>query len=69
MSRESRSKRPRVITRCVADRYASQGERIVEFTFPDGTGGLISLHSHGRNVLSVYRVDPDIIITTPTKEG
>ena len=36
-------KQPRVITRCVADRYANKSnERIVEFAFPNGKGGLIA---------------------------
>ncbi len=36
-------RRPAAITRCVADRYHSTGERIVEVAFPSGKGCLISL--------------------------
>lgn len=51
-------KRPSLKTRCVADRYASPGERIAEFAFPDGTGGLLSMRQvGGEPVIEVYRVN------------
>lgn len=34
-------KRPKVLTRCVANQYATPNERIIEFTSKNG-GGLIS---------------------------
>lgn len=56
-------KKPRVLTRCVANAHAGPGERIVEFSFPDGTGGLISFHTETAqlpNRVEVYRTDPSI---------
>jgi len=52
-------KRPSVTTRCVADRYHGPTERIVEFGFPDGKGGLIAFSTdlNGENVIDVYRAD------------
>ena len=34
--------KPRVMTKCIADHYSGQHERIVEYVFSDGSGGLIS---------------------------
>lgn len=50
-------KRPSVVVNCVADKYAVPGERIVEFGFGDGFGGLISLRTlqDGTHVVDVYR--------------
>lgn len=59
-----RLKRPSLVSPCVADRHSGSGERIAEFTFPDGSGGLISLRTdrEGRNIVEVYRADPSIIV-------
>lgn len=52
-------KRPSLKSPCLAHHYyASPGERIAEFTFPDGTGGLISLRTHeGQPLIEIYRVN------------
>ena len=58
--------RPRVITNCVADRFHVIDERIIEFSFPDGSGGLISFQSkqypNDSNQVYIYRLDEDIEI-------
>ena len=58
----AKSQKPRVIINCVANQYASPGERIIEFSFPDGTGGLISFYS-GNKTVSVYRVDDSVDVS------
>lgn len=53
-------KRPKVIVRCVADRYHSPSERIIEVSGQDGKAGcLISLFNdeNGRLSISVYRAE------------
>lgn len=59
-------KRPRVIVNCVADTYHLPQEKIIEFTFPDGSGGLMSLivDNYGKPVISLYNVDEAIDIRT-----
>ncbi len=53
--------KPRVNTRCVADRYAAPNERIIEFSSDCG-GGLISLAEHdGRLHVNVYNYDPTVV--------
>jgi hypothetical protein len=58
------AKKPRVITRCVANNYTLPDERIIEISFPDGSGCLISLkcktEDAGDNVVVVYQVDENI---------
>lgn len=51
-------KRPKVTTKCVADRYAAPNERIVEFSAPSGAGGLMSfvLHDDGTLTVDLYRL-------------
>ena len=50
--------KPRVITQCVANRYAGPNERIIEFSgeSPDH-GGLISfsITDDGRMIVDIYR--------------
>lgn len=56
-------KRPAVIVNCVADRYADRGrERIVEFSFPNGKGGLIAFRQSDGGVctINVYRMDEGV---------
>jgi len=62
-------KRPSVTTKCVADTYHLQGERIVEFSFPNGKGGLISLmlDNYGNPIVCLYNVDKEIEIRTDKK--
>lgn len=60
-------KKPRLISPCVADRYAGPGERIAEFSFPEAAsgggdlpGGLISLRygrGERRPMIYVHRVE------------
>lgn len=60
-------KRPRIITNCVANKYANRNERIVEYSFSNGKGGLIafSLDDQGRPRVELYRHDPEVVIVTP----
>ena len=64
----ARRRRPSVKLRCVADHYSSNGERIVEFSFPNGLGGLISLKQddQGRASIQLYRLDQDIMVRVPS---
>jgi hypothetical protein len=71
---KGRAKRPRITTPCVADRYHGLGERIVEFSFPDGSGGLISLRSvevNGAtvNLVELYRLDASVLVRLPTEKA
>jgi hypothetical protein len=52
--------RPSVKTKCVAGQYAAANERIVEFSGPTGTGGLISFTAgpEGKLLVQLYRLDP-----------
>ena len=55
------SKKPRVLTKCVANAYTGPNERIIEFVFSDGPGGLISFFDTNEGpVVNVYRVDKNI---------
>jgi hypothetical protein len=60
--------RPSVNVTPIADRHAPPGCRIIEFSFPDGTGGLIALASayDGQPYLSIYRYDPALQIEVST---
>lgn len=58
-----RPSRPRVTVNCVADQYASDGERIIEFSDGEvGLGGLISLGMtpEGKLRVFIYRIDEDV---------
>lgn len=60
--------RPRILTKCVADRYSAKEERIVEFTFPDGSGGLISFYPlDKKNIVNLYCLDKKIKVVTSKK--
>lgn len=54
-----RTRRPTVTTACLADRYHGPHERIIEFSYPDGSGGLISFrtNSRGENIIDVYNTN------------
>jgi len=64
-------RKPRVITKCVANTYAASNERIVEFSGePDATGpvgGLLSFRqlNDGTLRVEIYRCDPAVLIITP----
>lgn len=61
------TKKPSVVTG-VADKHARPGERIVEVSFPNGLGGLISLSqdADGQCKVELYRFDPAVTITVPS---
>jgi hypothetical protein len=56
------AKRPTVNARPVAQAYAAPNERILEFSGPTGTGGLISIRAHDDGTVSVdlYRLDAGV---------
>ena len=58
------TKRPTIKSPCVADRHHADGERIAEFSAPNGKGGLISLRQmdDGQLVISLYRLDAGVIV-------
>ncbi len=59
-------KRPRLKSPCVADRAHVNGERIAEFTFPNGSGGLISFRMmNGIPIVELFRVDEGIVCRLP----
>jgi hypothetical protein len=57
-------KRPSVTTRANADQHHLPGQRIIEFSFPGGAGGLMSFatDAKGRPTIAVYRHDPAVIV-------
>lgn len=64
-------RKPRVITKCVANTYAADGERIVEFSFPDAQqGGLISFQQRddGQCLVSIYRVSDGVRVVPPDSQ-
>jgi len=56
-------RRPRVITRCVADTYAASNERIIEFG-ARSAGGLISFREldDGTLLIDVYRTSGPVTV-------
>lgn len=59
------SKRPTVNTKCVAHHYAAPHERIVEFSAPNGQGGLIKLSywaDTGECTVDLYRLDDGVSV-------
>lgn len=67
-------KKPTVNTKCVADNYSMPSEKIIEISFPDGTGCLISLwvaEDRGGNLVNrvdVYRIDKGIDVVVGKSE-
>jgi hypothetical protein len=53
--------KPNVIVNCTADRYAQAGERVIEVTFSDRNGALVSFSDNG-NKIEVYRYDTSVRI-------
>ena len=58
-------RKPRVLTKCVANHFAAADERVIEFSFPgsDGyPGGLISFSTlaDGTPTVQLYRVSPGV---------
>ena len=63
--------KPRVVTACVANRYTGPEKRIIEFSFNDGTGGLISFKQpRGKRPgrVEVYRTDGQVTVVAPREE-
>lgn len=63
------TRKPRVVTDCVANRYASNNERIIEYSFGyndtgNGIGGLITFVKldNGKFRVELYRHNPEIEI-------
>ena len=56
--------KPTITSKCTANKYAAPNETIAEFSFPDGSGGLISLIvlDNGTNLVQTYRVDSNIVV-------
>lgn len=56
------SKKPKVTTRCPANADTGPRERIIEVSFADGTGCLISFTTwpNGKHSIEVYRADSGI---------
>ena len=50
----ARNNKPKVNTRCVADRYAGPSEKIIEVTGQDGIGCLISIWNRDDGAVSVH---------------
>jgi hypothetical protein len=55
------------VTTGVGDKHARPGERIVEVSFPNGLGGLISLSqdADGQCRVELYRFDPAVELCAP----
>jgi hypothetical protein len=62
----AKAKKPKVTVNCVADKYATQGETIIEFSSEAG-GGLISFRvaSDGKLLVDLYRMDPAVVVRVP----
>ncbi len=58
-------KKPRVITKCVANTYSAPNERIIEFAGPDpDQGGLIAFRilDGGMMFVTVYRQGAKVVV-------
>lgn len=57
-------KKPKIITKCVANNYASANERIIEFSNGE-IGGLISFRilEGGKMSVHVYQQDRAVVVT------
>lgn len=63
-------KKPSVNVNPVANKYSAPDERIVEFTFDNGVGGLISFRTvNGTPTVEIYRCDMSVIVSTPINKG
>lgn len=61
------ARRPSIKSPCNADRHHGPGERIAEFSAPNGKGGLIGVrqHDNGAVTVNVYRCDDGVIVYGP----
>ncbi len=56
--------KPKVNTKAVAGQYSGSGEKIIEISFPDGTGCLICLFAGvNENRIDVYNIDAKIKVS------
>ena len=61
-------KRPKVITKCVAQQYAAPGERIIEFNSDNG-GGLIMMYEWGDELrVDLYHLDKTVKVTIENRQ-
>ena len=61
-------KKPSVTLKCPANFHSMPEERIIEFSFLNGLGGLISFREiKGKSVIELYRIDKDIQIRVNDK--
>lgn len=62
-------KKPSVTLKCPANQYTGPNERIVEFSFGNGMGGLISLREldNGKCRVEVYQTDEGVQVIKPKK--
>lgn len=59
-------RKPRVTLKCQVNAHTGRTERIVEFSFPDGSGGLISFRQNDSGpIVEVYRVDRSVRVLAP----
>lgn len=56
--------KPTITSKCVANQWSGPNETIAEFSFPDGSGGLISLNilDDGTPIVFVYRTDQKVVV-------
>lgn len=61
------SRKPKVMIDCVAERYSNNDERTIEFSFPEGEGGLINFRrlQDGTPVVDIYRIDQGVKVLVP----
>jgi hypothetical protein len=61
-------RKPKVTLKCVADQYASPGEKIIELS-DNGSGCLISIRRvNGKLVICPYRGDKDVVVWIEGRE-
>lgn len=59
-----KTRKAKVTVNCVASKYEMPEEKIIEFTFPDGTGGLIQFDAYdNRDTVIVYQQDANIQVS------
>jgi hypothetical protein len=64
----TKASRPTVTLRCPAQAHSAVNERIIEFSAPNGNGGLISIRqlTDGTVVVEPYRLDDGVkVIAQP----
>lgn len=56
--------KPSIKTRCIAENYAAEGERIAEIWDPNTRlGCLVSVRTfNGETIVELYRADPGVVV-------